>query len=249
MSRVVAAWASAPPRSTLAGLLGASPLSSQCRADYREAVAELVVGDILDNLGPRWDVLHDVPLEGHDLDHLVLGPTGVFAVRSADYGDREALLDGDLFIAGVRTDDVGSVARQADDVARRLTVAGGGHPVAVTPLLVIVAPRRLTTISRHSTVEVVTAERLARHLASRSATLAGPEVALLSDLADRETTWPEPTGETSDRRHLHRAFAQVRAHVRAAARRRTILSLTAGLVLCVGVWAVVAFTVSSAIAP
>ncbi len=61
MSEVIAAQLDVPPRSRLARLFGRSPLTPETRPKYRAALGELLVGDMLDNLGTRWDVLNVVP--------------------------------------------------------------------------------------------------------------------------------------------------------------------------------------------
>src|SRR5471032_1038231 len=76
MSVVVTTQLATPPRSGLSRIFGRSPLTPKTRPLYRAALGELLVGDMLDNLGPRWDVLHVVPVDESckDIDHLVIGP-------------------------------------------------------------------------------------------------------------------------------------------------------------------------------
>src|SRR5690606_5292920 len=61
MREVVDAEAAAPPRSLLERALGIHPLSPAARRAFDTALGDVVVGPMLQQLGDRWDVLHDVP--------------------------------------------------------------------------------------------------------------------------------------------------------------------------------------------
>ena len=217
MSDVVLARSAAGQRGFLARLIGVSPLDSTTRRAYRVALGELVVGDILDGLGQRWDVLHDVPLGGDlTLEHLVMGPSGTFAVRTVNAGDVDVVIDGDILLAGGEAlDDIEVGVRLADAAARALTAAAG-EPIEVQCLLVVVAPRRLIVRRDPSGVLVSASNGLERALARAPRRLDGEHVARISDLADLETTWPAASELASDTQRLNRQFALVRAEVRSA---------------------------------
>lgn len=74
----------ARPRGAFARLLGVDPLHPDAADDYRTALGERRVGGVLGELGDGWRVLHAVPYgDTDDIDHLVIGPPGVFAVTSS----------------------------------------------------------------------------------------------------------------------------------------------------------------------
>lgn len=245
MAAVVAAQHEARTRGTLARLAGVSPLTAQARLHYRAALGELLVGDILDGLGQRWDTLHDVPLaEGRTLDHLVMGPAGTFAVLAANYGGHDVVVDGDLLLAsGEPHNDIELCVEQADAAADALSSAAGS-PVPVQALLVVVAPRRLVVRREPSGVRVLASGQLHRALSRADELSSGIEVARLSDLADLETTWPAASTLTLDTQRLNREFTVLRAEVRSA----RVVRLVWGGVALVGsyalIWAAVA-TLSS----
>ncbi len=217
MNLVVAAQESVPPRRWIARVVGVTPLGTDAKRWYRSALGELIVGDVLDGLGQRWDVLHDVPLgDDASLEHLVMGPVGVFAVRSANYRDLDVVIDGDLVLAaGKPHDDVEVGVEQAAAASRALSVAAG-ETVPVRPIVVIVSPRRLVVRQSPSGVLVTTSTELERVLTKLPRMLDGEQVAHISDLADLETTWPEASALHADTQRLHRQFALVRAEVRSA---------------------------------
>jgi hypothetical protein len=239
MARVVAASAAAPARTPIAALLGLSPLRPQCRADYRAALAELRVGDVLENLGQRWDVLHDLPLRDGSLDHLVIGPAGVFAVRTVHCGGLEAVVDpGGLAIGARVHDDLALARADADEVSDILGDASGER-IRVRPLLVLVDARRLTVRAPVPAVRIVTVQNLERTLGRAPRTLTGDEVAAVSDLADQGATWPRADAAALDTQALHRDFAGIRSLVRSALRRRVLWILGGFAAVYAVVWALV----------
>lgn len=249
MREVVRARAAAGRRGALARFTGVSPLDHASRRSYRIALGELVVGDILDGLGQRWDVLHDVPL-GDDatLEHLVMGPAGVFAVRTVNHGDVDVVIDGDILLAAAEPhDDIERCVRQTDAAAESLARAAG-EPLPIQPLLVVVAPRRLTVRREPSGVLVTASSGLERLLTRAPRRLDGEDVARISDLADLETTWPAASGLALDTQRLNRQFALVRDEVRSALIVR-VAWIMGGMVIAYGVlWLMVARLVSQMVA-
>ena len=248
MATVVALQHGAAPRGPLARTLGVTPLRPEARVPYQEALGELIVGDILDSLGPWWDVLHDVPLDGTTLDHLVIGPAGVHAVSVVHHDERDVVVDDSVVVvAGEPTDDLARAARRAASAAERLSDAAG-EAVRVIPVLVVVRPRRLIERRRPVNVRVVAAHQLEQHLHRARRVATGDEVARWSDLADREQTWQTPSACATDVRELHRAFGRVRAEVTAAGLRRASWLGATVLAGSMAVWALVATAVSAVMA-
>lgn len=239
MARVVGAQAAAPARTPVAVAFGVSPLRARARTDYRAALAELSVGDTLENLGQRWDVLHDLPLRDGSLDQLVIGPAGVFAVRTVHCDGLEAVLDAaGLTIGGESSDDIARVRANAEEVADILGDASGER-VRVRPLLVLVDARRFAARSLAPAVRIVMVQDLERTLTRAPRSLTGDEVAAVSDLADLSDTWPLADAAALDTQALHREFASIRTEVRSALRRR-VLWILSGMGLVYGVvWALI----------
>jgi hypothetical protein len=91
-------------------------------------------------LGDRgWTVLHDVRvgLQGSVCEHLVIGPSGVFALTDRGRVDARVTLDGQvLLIDGEPTSQVRVAVLQARRVAEMLRAAGGVQ-VDVRPVLAV----------------------------------------------------------------------------------------------------------------
>lgn len=249
MSDVVLAQAIAPARGLVPRIFGVSPLTPASRVSYDGALGELLVGDVLENLGGTWDVLHDLPLADIDqaervLDHLVIGPAGVFAVHVTNHTDRDVVIGADhLIVGGEELDDIQHAKADAD-AASRLLAAASGSPVRVRPLLVVVNPRRLSVRVAASVVRVIPSSQLERFLSRAPRTLSGDEVARISDLADLATTWPPAATPGLDVQSLHRQFAVVRDEVRRALIHRVLWGALGIAVVYVGVWALIASFVS-----
>lgn len=253
MSVVVLAQRSAPSRGRLARIFGASPLTAESRAAYEGAIGELVVGDVLENLGPAWDVLHDLPLgitvhQDSILDHLVIGPAGVFAVHVVNYTDKDVVVAGDTLLVEGETLSHIQCAKTQSDAAALLLGAAAGSPVRVRPLLVVVNPRRFGVRAAATGVRVIPSHQLDRLLSRSPRTLHGDEVARISDLADLAETWPDAPPMPLDVVNLHQEFAVIRGEVRRALLRRALWVASGIAVLYVTVWTLIASFVSLLIA-
>ena len=233
-------------RSGLAAFFGVSPLGAESRDVFSGAVAELIVGDALDHLEPTWDVLHAIPLNRPvpSIDHLAIGPAGVFVISARNHSGQDVWVNGStVSVAGHRQHYMDMSLRQAQ-LASELLSAAVGAPVAVTALVVVVNPQRLVLLEVPAGVEVVASRNLIDWLQGRPRELDGSQVAAISDLADRVTTWKEVLIDEQNTQELHREFGQLRASVAAAARRRMMWAGAAFVTFCGGVWLAVAGVVS-----
>jgi len=66
----------------------------------RGAVGEEKVGEILAALTEGYVVLHDVACPYGNIDHVVVGPNGVFAVETKSHAGRVKMADGKLLVNG-----------------------------------------------------------------------------------------------------------------------------------------------------
>ncbi|MGW2429216.1 nuclease-related domain-containing protein [Streptomyces sp. NPDC001640] len=133
-----------PGEALLIALDGDPKAAHRLRTDpRRRALAvEQRTGDALDLLeGGGWRTLHSVPLPGGDrIHHLVIGPGGLFAVRSLD-ARRQRVLVADPMVTVGRRDARPLLRRVRADAAR----ASYALTAEVRPVLVLVEPARLET--------------------------------------------------------------------------------------------------------
>lgn len=219
---IVSAQQDVAPRTRLARAFGLSPLASSAKSLYRAAEGEVAVGQMLNQLGPLWDVLHVVPVDDLNgrIDHLVIGPAGVFAIFTENQPTGEVRVTGDtMSVSGRCVDDLQTIRQLAASAAERLSVAAG-RAVSVRPMLVVIDPTRLTVREQPEGIEVIQSRHLVRVLTRAERTLAGSEVAHVSDAADQESTWESNFTPPEKALQLSRDFGVLRNEVRGAAQIR-----------------------------
>jgi hypothetical protein len=245
MSEVVDAQASVPARSRLSRFFGQSPLSPQTKPMFRAAVGELLVGEMLDHLGPRWDVLHVVPIDGgaKDIDHLVIGPPGVFAVITENFPGQEIKVSADTLTVGGQQFEEIPTARHLGERAAYLLGSAAAKPVQVTPLLVIVNPTKLALREAPEGVTVVGSRQLLHFLEKADRTLSGADIASISDVADRDTTWQTTPVPAQDVQQLSASFSELKSEVQEATQARVFWAIVGFAVVAICLWVTAALLV------
>lgn len=216
---------SAPPRSASVRFFGRSPLLDESQSWYSGAIGELEVGRLLDRLDGAWLVIHAVPIgtSGSDIDHLVVGPGGVFTINTKYHeGKKVWVASRRLLVNGQRTDHLRNAAFEAKRVAKLLTEATG-RPVEVTPIVAIVAARSITIRERPADVVVLTSDQLVRWLQRRPKVVDDDQVGRLAGVVLNPATWGDPAIPAADLE----AFAALRTSVGSARRRRQMWALLA----------------------
>jgi hypothetical protein len=162
----------------------------------RGAAAETATARVLDRLSARrWALWHDLRVPGSraNLDHLVLGPTGVWVVDTKT--TREPVQAGWRTVRfGDRLLDTGPVAWEAQVVADRLGVP-------TRPLVVVHGAGLRRRGGRCGGVRVVPIEGLTRRIRRGRRRLTRAEVA---NLAARVDTVFRPVSMSSEKRATRR---------------------------------------------
>lgn len=185
------ARATAPVQSVLARLMG---VHTDERAWRLGAAGEKRVGRQLQRLvtsDPRWRCLHAIPVgrRGADIDHLVIGPGGVFTLNAKHHPGARLWIGGDTFMVnGVRQPYVRNSRHEAARASRLLSAAAG-HPIAVTGVVVPVGAQDVRIKKSPTDVVVVPRRQLRCWLASLPQALPGAIVDSLYEQARRSTTW------------------------------------------------------------
>jgi hypothetical protein len=208
-------------RGRLARLWGVSPLSEQGRAWYHGALGEIAVGRMLSKLGSSWVVLHAVPLgrRGSDIDHLVVGASGVFTVNTKNHsGQRVWVMDRVFMVAGQRCDHIRNSEFEASRVARLLGEVLG-WPVPVRAVLAVLDPALLQIKRRPAGVEVLEARKLVRWLKKRGRVLSAEQLAQIDSVVGVAATWEQQPDHAAD---LDRRndFDSLQREIKQARRRR-----------------------------
>lgn len=204
-------------------LLGTSPLSAEARSWYVGALGEQRVGAVLARLPAPWVVLHAVPVgkASTDIDHVVLGPAGVFTINTKHHPGKAVWVAGrTLLVAGQKQPYIPKAEGEAK-AAATLLHAAVGVAVPVRPVLALVGLEKLTVRRAPERAHVLTERHLVRWLLAQPPVLAADELARLLRLAEKPTTWhpappPLPSGASLEER-----FRALHHEVRTARRTRT----------------------------
>ncbi|NVJ03098.1 NERD domain-containing protein [Myxococcus sp. AM009] len=161
------------------------------RAWRRGADGEELVGELLEQLRPHgWHVEHDVRVgqRGANLDHLVIGPPGVFVLNTKAVRGKVWVGGPVVMVGHYRTDFVENLDAEAQRVRRCLTEATGRSALWVQGLLVFVHQQPVVKRSPRY-VAVLHHSELVRGLLAQPAKLSPNEVEELVRAARREETW------------------------------------------------------------
>jgi hypothetical protein len=214
----------APRRSAVARLFGVAPLCAERKIWYDAALSEIEVGDALARLGPAWTVLHALPVGAgtSDIDHVAIGPGGVFIVNTKNHTGQTVWASQRAFlVSGIRHPHIRNMEYEMGR-AERLIGSAAGMPVEVVGVLAIVAAKSITVREKHRDVTVLATGELVDWLVARPHVLAAAEVEAISTAAIRGTTWHYDAERVDDRADLYARFDEVHDEVRKAARRQIV---------------------------
>jgi hypothetical protein len=180
-------------------------LGADGEATVAEILHKLTTPSPLDRLRhrpPTWRVLHSVPVgTGRgDIDHVVIGPSGVVTINTKHHRAGRLALDGEqLVVNGRATDYIPKARREAERAATLLTTAlsAVGHPelaaqMRVRPVLAIVGGRVLVTQWTPGVAIVMTRELLGT-LTALPDVLDYAEVGVIYNVARHRMVWTRPT--------------------------------------------------------
>ncbi len=181
--------AAEPIRTVLARFLG---VHTDERAWRRRAGGERVTGWWLGRLPAGWHVLHDIPVggAGANIDHLVIGPSGIFTITTKNLTGKLWVGPKSILHNRRRTDFLPKASAEAR-LASQLLSTAVGRPVEVRGVLAILADD--WTIKQRPADVHVAAPRGARDwILKQPASLRPHEVIELAGAASRPGTWRVP---------------------------------------------------------
>jgi hypothetical protein len=158
------------------------------------AAGEQAIAATLAGLPVQWFSLHSIPLGDPDsptgdLDHLVIGPGGVYVINSKHHPGQVVFVKGDMVLVARRAQPYISAARRdAMTVAVRLSAAVG-TPVTVTPVIAFVGADEVVIKFPPRDTMLTTRGQVLDALTRRKASLDAATVATIVDVAQRSSTW------------------------------------------------------------
>lgn len=182
-----------PVRTRLARLL---KVHTDERAYRLGAVGEETVGSRLAKLDrSKWLVLHDIVLseKGTNLDHLVVGPPGVFSLNTKHHPKAKIVVTEKSFrVNGYRENYLPVAAAEAAKVSRVLQAAVG-FEVSANPVIVVMGAE-LEVRSVPADVSVVRRKDLPKWFLRLPPVLSDDQMRDIMRAAGRPSTWrPPPT--------------------------------------------------------
>ena len=229
-----------PARTATARVFGVTPLDAETRALYQTALGQVEVGAVLDALGEGWMALHALPatINGDGIDHLVVGPTGVYIVTTLNHARQTVWASQrTLTIGGIRFPHIRNMEFEMGRVERVLSTATG-HAVEVSGILAVVAPKSLTVRQRHRDVEVLAADEITSWLSGRRRVLSPDDVREIAAAAADPANWTPDTSTRRDGAALAARFESRRLEVTRAWRRQLTWAIVASLIAVGGFLAV-----------
>ncbi len=189
--QALALKAAAPVRTLLARALRVHTDERAWRigADGEEKVAARLAS--LTKHDPRWCILHAIPVgeKGSDIDHLVIGPGGVYTLNAKHHIGANIWVGGDaVLINGQRQPYVRNSRHEASRASRLLSAASG-IPVVAVGTVVVVGASQITVKTRPRDVFIVTRAGLTKWLRSQPGILGSGSIEAIFDAARRSTTW------------------------------------------------------------
>lgn len=147
----------------------------------------------LAKLGTGWTVVHGVRIGPKaDVDHVVVGPAGVFSLNTKWIKFEAAVrVSARRFLVnGYSRDYYPKAVREAQRVSERLKAATGSE-VSVQPVLAVTGadPKRVEVLAQPPDVAVVLRRELCVWLQRRPAVLSSEEVRRLAVAIRRPSTW------------------------------------------------------------
>jgi hypothetical protein len=186
-----AARDAAPVRTVLARVLGVHTDERAWRigADGEEKVAAQLAKAAKKD--PRWRFVHSIPVgeRGSDIDHLVVGPGGVFTVNAKHHPRAKIWVGGNTFMVnGSRQPYIRNSRHEAARAAKLLTAACG-FPVHVEGLVVTVNAADVVIKQQPDGVHVTWRNNLAKWLIRHGDIYTSGTIDAIFDAARRSTTW------------------------------------------------------------
>lgn len=163
---------------------------SQERAFRVGAEGEEEVARRLRGLGDGWHVIHAVPVgeKDSDIDHVVIGPPGVFTLNTKNHSKGKVWVAERAFMVNGQKTDYLRNSRHEANRAKRLLSSACGFPVTVEPVIVVMAAD-LTIKDQPPDVHVVARKRITKWLIGRPPMLSPEAIEIIYGQARRSTTW------------------------------------------------------------
>jgi len=151
---------------------------------FKGARGEERVAGLLEMLPTGWHVFHDYPAGKYHVDHVVVGPMGVFAVETKNWSSQVTVEDDEVLVGGWTPDrrPLPQARNEAEAVREKLKDAGWKG--SVEAVLCMASDTFVEPECVVGKVNLLNAERLLDWFARRSTVLSANEVTRLAQLME-----------------------------------------------------------------
>jgi hypothetical protein len=178
-------------RSFVSRLLGAPAEDQSLRAgsDGEEQVARQLA-----KLPDGWRVFNSLPAgsRASDVDHVVVGPGGVFIMNTKHHPGATIWVDGDIFLVnGTKHPYVRDARHEAVRATRALTERSGFAVPGIGVIAVVGAHEGLTVKAQPAdgAVHVVARRNLVNWIVDHRTVFSAEQVAVVAETARHSSTW------------------------------------------------------------
>lgn len=180
--------AAAPRRGFFARLFD---FGSPDRSWRRGAQGENIVAARLAKLPLGWHALHSISVGSRnvDIDHIVIGPAGVFTINAKHHLLTKVWVGGNTFMVNGQRYPYVRNARHEAQRATRLLSAAAGFGVDVRPVIAVVNAKDLRIKAQPDDVHVSADARLRRCFLRQPTVLSNDGVDHIWRAARKSTTW------------------------------------------------------------
>jgi hypothetical protein len=151
---------------------------------------EMKVAEVLDQLRSLgYRSFHGLSYVGYDIDHVVVGPAGVFVIETkfrSGYGEIQFRNGDGLFVGGRKEeDDPLKQARSNAGEVNRLLKEHCGKDFWITPLVVFVGDWKVKDRWQTTNARVLTTDRVLKYFEELQPSLTRSEINLIASHLDR----------------------------------------------------------------
>ncbi len=151
---------------------------------FKGARGEERVSGILRSLPDAYHVFNDFVAGGKHVDHVVVGPAGVFAVETKFWRGKVTLEDGHILLDGQLPDRSPLLQAKREAALVRAALAKNGWTGAVTPLLAFASDTFEAKIAEAQGVVILNSNHLRESFSTERVTIGPAELARLAQLME-----------------------------------------------------------------
>ena len=153
-------------------------------AFFKGARGEERVAGLLETLPGTWHVFHDFEAGGHHVDHVVVGPTGVYAVETKNWRGHVTVEKGEILLDGELPDRSPLAQSVAQARAVRSALRGAGCDLEVVAVLCMASDTFDSPATAVAQTTVLNAVDVVKWILGRGTTLSANEVTRLAQLME-----------------------------------------------------------------